>query len=200
MFIVYFIQAHPWLLDKDKEQLCNVIDFQKLSIDACAHASQNDRLPLRVVLQVLFFEQLQLRTALAGCLNVLDAENPPIASATVPIPNDTAGQIVQRDGWMTVVRENQVLRVDMERMRSRVGELEEEFSKMKQEMKRVTKSHSYLSSPRFIAKRLGCKLLPQSSDDRIDVLHSTGPSTRTSVEQQPRHSHHSRQTKSFSFF
>lgn len=198
MIILYFIQAHPWLLDQDKEQLCNVIDFQKLSIDACAHASQNERLPLRVVLQVLFFEQLQLRTAIAGCLNVLDTENALVASATVP--NDTAGQIVQRDGWMTVVRENQVLRVDMERMRSRVGELEEEFSKMKQEMKRVTKSHSYLSSPRFIAKRFGCKLLPQSSDDRMDVLESTGPSTRTSGEQQPRRSHHSRLTKSFSFF
>lgn len=178
-----------------------MIDFQKLSIDACAHASQNERLPLRVVLQVLFFEQLQLRTAIAGCLNVLDTENALVASATVP--NDTAGQIVQRDGWMTVVRENQVLRVDMERMRSRVGELEEEFSKMKREMKRVTKSHSHLSSPRFIAKRLGCKLLPESSDSRMDVLESTGPSARTTSgeeQQPPRRSHHSRLTKSFSFF
>ncbi|KAL4611598.1 hypothetical protein ACB092_08G136500 [Castanea dentata] len=193
---IYF-KAHPWLSEKDKEELCNVIDFQKLSIDACAHASQNDRLPLRVVLQVLFFEQMQLRTALAGCLHVLDAESAPAGPLTVP--GDMAGQIVQRDGWVTVVRENQVLKVDMERMRSRVGELEEEFSKIKQEMKKVTKSHSTLSSPRLVAKKLGCKLIPRSSDAQPDTAESTGPTPRASVEQAcpPRHSRH---RKSFSLF
>lgn len=33
------------------------MNCKKLSADACAHAVQNDRLPLRVVVQVLFFEQ-----------------------------------------------------------------------------------------------------------------------------------------------
>ncbi|KAJ9188745.1 hypothetical protein P3X46_000112 [Hevea brasiliensis] len=193
---IYF-KAHPWLSEREKEELCNIIDYQKLSIDACAHASQNDRLPLRVVLQVLFFEQMQLRTALAGCLHVLDAENAPAGPMTVP--TDTAGQIVQRDGWVTVVRENQVLKVDMENMRSRVGELEEEFSKIKQEMKRVTKSHSSLSSPRLVARKIGCKLLPRSSDAQPDTVDSTGPTPRASVE-QPRSSRHSRHRKSFSLF
>ncbi|XP_050281628.1 BTB/POZ domain-containing protein At3g44820 [Quercus robur] len=193
---IYF-KAHPWLSEEDKEELCNVIDYQKLSIDACAHASQNDRLPLRVVLQVLFFEQMQLRTALAGCLHVLDAESAPAGPLTVP--GDMAGQIVQRDGWVTVVRENQVLKVDMERMRSRVGELEEEFSKIKQEMKKVTKSHSTLSSPRLVAKKLGFKLIPRSSDAQPDTGESTGPTPRASVEQAcpPCHSRH---RKSFSLF
>ncbi|KAL9267856.1 BTB/POZ domain-containing protein [Drosera capensis] len=50
------LKAHPWLSDSEKENLCNIITYQKLSIDACAHATQNERLPLRVVLQVLFFE------------------------------------------------------------------------------------------------------------------------------------------------
>ncbi|KAK6163442.1 hypothetical protein DH2020_000306 [Rehmannia glutinosa] len=120
------------------------IYFKKLSIDACAHASQNERLPLRVILQVLFFEQMQLRTAIAGWLNVLHRESAPAASSTAP--TEMATQIVQRDGWVTVVRDNQVLKVDMARMRSRVGELEQEFSKIKEGMKNVTKSHSHLSS------------------------------------------------------
>ncbi|XP_016437067.2 BTB/POZ domain-containing protein At3g44820-like isoform X2 [Nicotiana tabacum] len=192
---IYF-KAHPWLSDKEKEQLCNIIDFQKLSIDACAHASQNDRLPLRVVLQVLFFEQLQLRTALAGCLHVLDTESAPAAPVTVTGPTDMAGQIVQRDGWVTVVRENQGLKVDLERMKSRVGELEEEFSKIKQEMRKVTKSHSYLSSPRFLARKIGCKLLPQSSDTQADVVESTGPTPRSSIE-QPRSSRHRKSSSLF---
>lgn len=191
------VQEHPWLSEKEKEELCNVIDYQRLSIDACAHASQNERLPLRVVLQVLFFEQMQLRTALAGCLNVLDAESAPAGPLT--IPGEMAGQIVQRDGWVTVVRENRVLKVDMEKMRSRVGELEEEFSKIKQEMKKVTKSHSSLSSPRLVAKKIGCKLIPRSSDAPPDIVQSTGPTPRASLE-KARSSSHSRHRKSFSLF
>ncbi|KAJ0084023.1 hypothetical protein Patl1_30517 [Pistacia atlantica] len=193
---IYF-KAHPWLSEKDKEELCNIIDYQKLSIDACAHASQNERLPLRIVLQVLFFEQIQLRTALAGCLHVLDTESAPAGPVTVP--TDMAGQIVQRDGWVTVVRENQVLKVDMERMRSRVVELEQEFCKIRTEMKRVTKSHSSLSSPRLVAKKFGCRLLPRPSDAQPDTIESTEHTPRASVE-QPQSSRHSRHRKSFSLF
>ncbi|XP_057955791.1 BTB/POZ domain-containing protein At3g44820 isoform X2 [Malania oleifera] len=193
---IYF-KAHPWLSEKEKEELCSIIDYQKLSIDACAHASQNGRLPLRIVLQVLFFEQMQLRTALAGCLHVLDTESAPAGPST--IPNDMGGQIVRRDGWVTVVRENQVLKVDLEKMRSRVGELEEEFGKIKQEMKRVTKSHSSLSSPRMVVRRLGCKLLPRSSDAESDIVETTNPTPRASLE-QARPSRHSRHRKSFTLF
>ncbi|CAI9105522.1 OLC1v1004459C1 [Oldenlandia corymbosa var. corymbosa] len=192
---IYF-KEHPWLQEKDKEQLCNIIDFQKLSIDACAHASQNERLPLRVILQVLFFEQLQLKTALAGCLHVLEAETAPPAPTIAT--GEVAGQILQRDGWMTVIRENQVLKVDMERMRSRVGELEQEFSKIKQEMKRVTKSHSSISSPRFLAKSIGCKLLPHSSNAQTDTVDSGEPSPRASGEHA--RLHQLRHRKSFSLF
>lgn len=35
------------------------MDCRKLSVDACMHAVQNERLPLRVVVQVLFFEQIR---------------------------------------------------------------------------------------------------------------------------------------------
>ncbi|XP_021899125.1 BTB/POZ domain-containing protein At3g44820 isoform X2 [Carica papaya] len=194
---IYF-KAHPWLSEKDKEELCNIIDYQKLSIDACAHASQNERLPLRVILQVLFFEQMHLRTALASCLNVLDTVSAP-AGAAITIPSDAAGQIVQRDGWVTVVRENQVLKGDMEKMRSRVGELEQEFGKIKLEMKRVSTSHTSLSSPHLVAKKIGCKLLPRSLDAQADIVESTGPTPRASVEQS-RTSRHSRHRKSFSLF
>lgn len=194
------MQAHSWLLDKDREQLCSIIDFQKLSIDACAHASQNERLPLRVVLQVLFFEQIQLKTALAGCLNILDAESAPAPSLSVP-DRTAVVERVQPDRWITVVRENRVLKVDMENMRSRVGELEQEFTKIKEEMKKVTKSHSYLNSPRFIARGLGCKLLPRSSEAEQDVLESAGPSTpRSSVERSRLSLSRSRHRKSFSLF
>ncbi|CAN0900452.1 BTB/POZ domain-containing protein At3g44820 [Linum grandiflorum] len=180
---IYF-KAHPWLSEREKEELCNIIDYQKLSIDAYAHASQNERLPLRIVLQVLFFEQMQLRRALAG---------PP--SITLPTDIPSTGQIVEKDGWETMVRQNQVLKLDLENMRCRVGELEEEFNSIKQEMRKVTKSHSSLSSPGF-----GCKLLPRPSDAQPVVVHadSNGHRPRASVEQPHSSRHFPRHRKSFS--
>ncbi|KAF6146788.1 hypothetical protein GIB67_007502 [Kingdonia uniflora] len=187
---IYF-KAHPWLSENDKEQICEIIDYQKLSIDACTHASQNKLLPLRVVLQVLFFEQLHLRTALTGCLQVFGGESAPAVAPTV-----VAGQIVQRDGWVKVVRENQVLKLDLEKMKSKVGVLEQEFGKIKLEMQKVSKSHSSLSSPRLMVRRIGSKLLPRLSDTQGDIIENVSPSPRASVDQ----ARHSRQRKSFSLF
>ncbi|KAJ0465076.1 putative NPH3 domain-containing protein [Helianthus annuus] len=130
------MQAHPWLPEKEKEQLCHIIDCKKLSIDACAHVSQNNRLPLRFVLQVLFFEQFHMKTALSDCLNMLNSENTPTGPMAV-VPHDSA-MASQIDGWVSLVRENQGLRVDMERMMARVHELEEELGKMRLELKRLS--------------------------------------------------------------
>lgn len=43
--------------------MCRVLDCKKLSMEACTHAAQNERLPLRVVVQVLFFEQARATTS-----------------------------------------------------------------------------------------------------------------------------------------
>lgn len=181
------MQAHPWLSEKEKEDLCNIIDYQKLSIDACAHASQNERLPIRIVLQVLFFEQMHLRRSLA---NVVNDENAPTGNLSI-IPSGS--QIVQRDGWVTIVRENNVMKVNMERLRSRVEELEDEFNKMREEMKRVSRTHSSLESSGFVSRTFGkCKLLPQSSNVKEDVMESTGPATPRGSTDLPRPSHHSK--------
>ncbi|WOL17444.1 hypothetical protein Cni_G26236 [Canna indica] len=44
------------------------MDCRRLTLEACTHATQNERLPLQAVVQVLFFEQLQLRRVIAGTL------------------------------------------------------------------------------------------------------------------------------------
>lgn len=47
----------------DKKRLCALMDCRKLSPDACAHAVQNERLPLRIVVQVLYHEQTRASAA-----------------------------------------------------------------------------------------------------------------------------------------
>jgi len=56
-----YLDKHKKLSDLEREEVCQVLDFQRMSSDACDHAAQNQRLPLRVVVQALFVSQLQLR-------------------------------------------------------------------------------------------------------------------------------------------
>lgn len=59
---LYMMQEHPGISKSDKKRICRLMDCRKLSAEACMHAVQNERLPLRVVVQVLFFEQLRAST------------------------------------------------------------------------------------------------------------------------------------------
>ncbi|MFS8015606.1 putative SKP1/BTB/POZ domain superfamily, NPH3 domain, NPH3/RPT2-like family protein [Helianthus anomalus] len=52
-----YLKEHPKTTKEEKKQLCNVIDCQKLSPGVCAHVVKNSRLPVRMVVQALFFEQ-----------------------------------------------------------------------------------------------------------------------------------------------
>ncbi|KAA8547284.1 hypothetical protein F0562_003852 [Nyssa sinensis] len=175
---VYF-KAHPWISEAEREKICGVIDCQKLTLEACTHAAQNERLPLRAVVQVLFFEQLQLRHAIAGTL--LASEVAPADDGRPSNPrreeqegDDTYARAVvvathAQDGsstWRAAVRENQVLRLDMDSMRSRVHELERECSTMKKAIEKIDKlgprgEGGWRSS---LTKRFGCKFRTQVCD------------------------------------
>ncbi|KAK4377229.1 hypothetical protein RND71_003525 [Anisodus tanguticus] len=54
-----YLKAHPGISKNDRKRICSLMDCKKLSVDACTHAVQNERLPSRVVVQVLFFEQVR---------------------------------------------------------------------------------------------------------------------------------------------
>ncbi|CAL1376739.1 unnamed protein product [Linum trigynum] len=59
-----YIKTHPSLSEHDRKRVCKLMICEKLSLDACMHAAQNERLPLRTAIQVLFSEQVKLRAAM----------------------------------------------------------------------------------------------------------------------------------------
>lgn len=61
-----YLKEHPEITKSERKRICRLMDCRKLSVDASAHAVQNERLPLRVVVQVLFFEQVRSTTSSAG--------------------------------------------------------------------------------------------------------------------------------------
>ncbi|KAK7352637.1 hypothetical protein VNO80_18061 [Phaseolus coccineus] len=54
-----YLKEHPELTKAERKKLCGLMDVRKLTADASMHAAQNECLPLRVVVQVLFFDQVR---------------------------------------------------------------------------------------------------------------------------------------------
>ncbi|RZC70468.1 hypothetical protein C5167_033590 [Papaver somniferum] len=136
--IVIYLKAHPWLVDSEKEQLCRLMNCQKLSLEACTHAAQNERLPLRVIVQVLFFEQLRLRASVAGWFFVSDnIENSHVPIENLPLFRNNATSQSNRANYQ---KEDQIVGIDD--MRHRVLELEKECSNMNREIEKMEKSKS----------------------------------------------------------
>ncbi|KVI09714.1 BTB/POZ fold, partial [Cynara cardunculus var. scolymus] len=130
----HFVVAHPWLTDSDRELVCRLMDCQKLSLEASTHAAQNERLPLRFIVQVLFFEQLRLRTSVSGCLYLSDNYNSQIhLSSSMMLPE--SGNVN-----LLTAGENDRRIVAVDDMRDRVSELEKECFTMKKEIDKLVKT------------------------------------------------------------
>lgn len=161
-----YLKAHPWITEADRERISGVMDCRKLTLEACTHAAQNERLPLRAVVQVLFFEQLQLRRAIAGTLisaNIRPSDTERLPETAAQEDESIVEGEVERGTWTAAVRGNQVLRLDMDSMRTRVNHLERECSTMKKAIEKIHKvgPSGWRGS---ITKKFGCKFKTQVCD------------------------------------
>lgn len=149
-----YLKAHPWLSESEREMVCKVMSCQKLSLEACTHAAQNERLPLRVVVQVLFFEQLQLRNAIAGSFLVADTVG---ASGRQLGQQHHAGPGGARQGesWDDSLEVGQKLKDDMGKILARVSQLEMECGTMRQEIENLHRAKKPVNP---LSKAFGCKM------------------------------------------
>ncbi|XP_065874504.1 BTB/POZ domain-containing protein SR1IP1 [Euphorbia lathyris] len=119
-----FLKAHPNLTDMERKKVCSLMDCQKLSREACAHAAQNDRLPVQTVVQVLYYEQQRLRDAMDG--NLVSGGDPP----AIPTKNNLYSTDIHpvSDEMSSLKRENQDLKMELAKMKMRMKEMEKSSS------------------------------------------------------------------------
>ncbi|CAA3011803.1 BTB POZ domain-containing DOT3 isoform X1 [Olea europaea subsp. europaea] len=115
-----YLKTHPSLSEHERRRLCKVMDCEKLSLDACAHAAQNDRLPLRTVIQVLFSEQAKLRMEIQG-------------------KNQTESDDIseQEVSWSSTKKEVRSLKAELEKVKSQMAELQKDYSELQQEYEKL---------------------------------------------------------------
>ncbi|KAG6773981.1 hypothetical protein POTOM_021330 [Populus tomentosa] len=174
-----YLKSHPWTSEAEREKICGIMDCQKLTIEACTHAAQNERLPLRAVVQVLFFEQLQLRHAIAGTLIAVEADSARpslLRRREEEIEAEAEAGAVQEgnsNAWRGAVRENQGLRLDMDSMRTRVHQLERECSNMKRVIEKIDKEGPREHNGGWrgsLTRRFGCKFKTQVCDSHEQAV------------------------------
>ncbi|XP_024371413.1 BTB/POZ domain-containing protein At5g48800 [Physcomitrium patens] len=188
-----FLKAHPAIIEAERKTLCKIIDCQKLSQDACTHAAQNERLPVQVVVQVLYFEQLRLRNAMST-INTRDPVLRLQLSQRMTVGNVATGQ-PPNENYESVRRENRDLKLEIARMRMRMTELERDQNNLKVDIVKNGGGSRFIDS---MSKKLS-KLNPFQRRESRDFknsgelgTNSSGtpltPDTRSAKPRRRRHS------------
>ena len=94
--------------------------------------------------------------------------------------------------WRVAVRENQVLRLDMDSMRTRVHQLERECSSMKSVIEKIDKSGSHGGGGggwrAALGRKFGCKFKTQVCDSHESTVVDARKGRQQ--QQQQHHPHH----------
>ncbi|CAN4079756.1 unnamed protein product [Withania somnifera] len=117
-----YLKAHPALSDMERKKVCGVMDCQKLSREACAHAAQNDRLPVQTIVQVLYYEQQRLCDVVDG-VQLVATEPPALVTSKMNQQFSTDIRPVS-DEVSSLKRENQELKFELLKMKMRLKEIE----------------------------------------------------------------------------
>ncbi|XP_072977260.1 BTB/POZ domain-containing protein At5g48130 [Typha angustifolia] len=79
-----FLLEHPHLSSEEKASVCKYLNCQKLSQETCIQAVQNEFMPLRLIVQALFVQQLHTHQAFKDCSESFRYINCREFSGTIP--------------------------------------------------------------------------------------------------------------------
>ncbi|KAJ7956821.1 BTB/POZ domain-containing protein [Quillaja saponaria] len=123
-----YLKTHPSLPEHERRRLCKIMNCEKLSLDACMHAAQNDRLPLRTIVQVLFSEQVKMRSAM---------------QEKEPLPSGNNSE--QEGNQISTNMEIKNLKAELENVKTQMAELQSDYSELQQEYEKTTNRQKSIS-------------------------------------------------------
>lgn len=106
------------------------------------HAAQNERLPLRIVVQVLFSEQLKLRNAISGTTLARtehSSESPLLQAPSCSSTATTLRPTVPIQDSVNSQMDIRALQQDVMFMKTRFAELQKDYAQVIQQVEKLTK-------------------------------------------------------------
>lgn len=130
------------------------MDCRKLSVEACMHAVQNDRLPLRVVVQVLFFEQVRAAASSGSSTPDLPRGMGRELRSCGTYGSSRSVPTVMEDEWEAVATEE-----EMRALKSEIAALKLQEESGRKSMDRagvtaISKMRSLIKSKKIFGKKL----------------------------------------------
>ncbi|XP_077213319.1 phototropic-responsive NPH3 family protein [Tasmannia lanceolata] len=180
-----YLKAHPTLSEHERKRLCRVMDCQKLSIDACMHAAQNERLPLRVVVQVIFSEQIKISNAIAN--NALkdtgESHHHPVVSTRKALLEGTPQSF--QDGWATAKKDINTLKFELETMKAKYLELQTDMEALQRQFDKISLKNKTASAWTSGWKKLS-KLTKMAPSDGLEMAGGQIPAGAEQTKKAPR--------------
>ncbi|KAM3347560.1 hypothetical protein ACQJBY_021483 [Aegilops geniculata] len=130
-----YLKAHPGAAKQDRKSLWRLIDARKLSAEAAAHAVQNDRLPVRSVMQVLFSEHGKLNRLADLGASFSGARAPCSPAATLDL-HSGSGRCPSKREALAQHQEMRRLREDVARLQVQCSALQEQVERLGSERRR----------------------------------------------------------------
>nr|AII30306.1 phototropic-responsive NPH3 family protein [Cardamine hirsuta] len=161
-----FLKTHPSLSEHDKRRLCKTMNCEKLSLDACLHAAQNDRLPLRTIVQintqVLFSEQAKMRM-------MMQDKQPETKEES------SKNKRISRDIEIKTLKE------ELENVKKKLAEVQSDYNELQQEYEKLSSkqksTQNWGSRWQKMKKSFQIKHEDNETRDKTRRLSSTGPRT-----------------------
>ncbi|PIA65408.1 hypothetical protein AQUCO_00100711v1 [Aquilegia coerulea] len=146
-----YLKVHPGASKQERKYLCSLIDSRKLSSEASLHAAQNERLPVRAVIQVLFSEHAKIKRQFDWSGSISGTRSPnPVSEPSI--------RCISK-------RETNIHNMELKKLREDVHRLQTQCNYMQAQMdKLMLKKRGF-----FRWMKLGVpSFRPMSSMERID--------------------------------
>lgn len=153
-----YLKIHPSLSEHERKRLCRILNCHRLSLEACTHTSQNERLPLRFVVQVFFCEQLKIWSTVTEISKSVkedrsNADNISVSSREPSAGEDSSSQPTTSTSDATAQsqaqqdqRVNQMeiraLQQELATMRAKWNELERDHSNIQDQVEQISRARS----------------------------------------------------------
>ncbi|CAN6442055.1 unnamed protein product [Victoria cruziana] len=143
-----YLKAHPGTTKSERKRMCKLIDSRKLSLDACLHAAQNERLPVRMVIQVLLCEQAKLNKRISCSPSFNGLSLSPGHGFEAPSRCHSKREIAG-------ILDGRILHSEIRSTKEELTKLQLELLSMKKQMEKLAKKRSFLFFPWRISRRGG---------------------------------------------
>ncbi|GAB4842037.1 hypothetical protein Ancab_011997 [Ancistrocladus abbreviatus] len=135
-----YLKAHPNMTKQERKLLCRLMDSRKLSPEATVHASQNDRLPVRAVIKVLFSDQIKINQRVDW------------SGSSVRSPKIVAQGALELPGRCLSKREVMAQEMEIKKMKEDIARLQSRCNSMQAQIDRVMEKKSSSSNKGFFMR------------------------------------------------